>query len=271
MAGTYIDGPNPLPISQLSMEVARGRYDNMVSVNKFGRNIEIDSGVTADIWDGGHTVASGGVSLIWVAPTAARTHQITSDSTNDTSAGTGARTIRIYGLTDWDTKEVSEDITMNGTSNVATTNDYVIIYRMKVLTKGASGPNVGTITATANTDSTITAQIRAGQGQTQMAIFGIPSVQDAYIFQYYFAANKSGGVAGGCDVALMVNPEPDTELTGFLHKHTLGVNTTGSSHANHTFNPPFKVEGPAIIKVHGDSGVNDIDVSAGFDLVCVDR
>jgi hypothetical protein len=73
------------------VRAALGHYPNIKGVNKFGRNIEIDSSVTADIWDGGYTVASGGVSLIWVAPTAARTHTIASTDANDTAGGTGAR------------------------------------------------------------------------------------------------------------------------------------------------------------------------------------
>lgn len=262
MRGGRIEGSDAFLLA-----ISQGHVPEVTCVNKFGRNIEIDSGVAADVWDGGHTVASGGVSLTWVAPTASRVHQIVSTATSDASGDVGAKTIQVYGLTDWDTPEISEVITMNGTTNVPTTNSYVIIHRIKVLTKGTSGPNVGTITATADTDGTITAQVRAGQGQTQMAIYGIPSTRSAYMIQYYFSVNKSGGTAGGVDISLLVNPEPDVEETTFVHKHTLGVMTTGNSHTDHAFKPPFRVPGPAIIKIHGHSGANNLDVSAGFDLV----
>lgn len=252
-----------------ALDVARGLVSGITSENKFGRNIEVDSGVTADIWDGGHTVGSGGVSLIWVAPTAARTHTIASSDANDTSGGTGARTVRIWGLTGWGVAEANEDVTMNTGSPPVTSNSYVIIHRMQVLTKGATNVNIGTITATATTDSTITAQIRPSQGQTQMAIYGIPSTQTAYVGHFYGAANKAGGAAGLLDFQLSFNPEPDAELTNFLVKHTFGIQTVGTSALTNTYETYKTFAGPGILKVQAISGTNDMDVSAGFDFFLV--
>ena len=63
---------------------------------------------------------------------------------------------------DWDTPETSITVTMDGTTNVALPS-LVIINRMQVVTKGAaSGPNAGIIKATADTDGTISSQIRVG-------------------------------------------------------------------------------------------------------------
>lgn len=267
-----VDSSGRLHTSDAMLGIARGNVAGMSSVNKFGRNIEVDSGTSADVWDGGK--ATNGVSLIWVAPTQARIHNIVSSSASDDGdpAGVGARTIRIYGLTDWDTKETSEDITLNGTTNVATSNSYVIIHRMRVLTKGATSVNVGNISATAATDATVTAQILANEGQTQMAIYGIPSNQTAYLYSYYASMNKSGGaLAGLVDVSLRVNPEPDVELTNFLVRHTVGLQTVGTSAYNHEFKFPKPLAGPAILKAQVASGTNDMDVSAGFDLVLVDN
>jgi len=251
------------------LAVPAGQASTLTGVNKYGRNIEIDSAVTADIWDGGKTVASGGVSLIWVAPTAARIHQLVSTSASDAAAGVGARTIQIYGLTSWTTAETSEVITMNGTTDVPTVNAYVIIHRMKVLTKGATSSNVGVITATADTDSTVTALISALRGQTLMAIYGISSVETAYMGAVYATANKSGGAAALVDVTLLVNPEPDAELTNYLEKQTFGLSTAGTSAWILPYYTPKKITGPAIIKIQATSGTNDMDVSAGFDIIKV--
>jgi len=250
------------------VEVPAGNVTGVTSVNKFGRSTNVDSGIDTDIHDQAN--ASDDID-IWVAPTQARTHQIASTSSDDDGSpvGAGARTIRVFGLTDWDTAEVSEDITMNGTSNVATSNSYVIIHRMRVLTKGATSSNVGTITATADTDGTITAQIGAGNGQTLMAVYGIPSVQTGYMTNYWASFNKSGGGSGRVDVSLLSNPEPDSELTNFLVKNTQSILDKANSQFQFNFNPYFKIPGPAIVKVQGNGSTNNLDVSAGFDIILV--
>jgi hypothetical protein len=141
---------------------------------------------------------------------------------------------------------------------------------MRVTAYGASGPNVGTITATAASDATVTAQINPLEGQTQMAIYGVPSTKTAYMTSYYAAIHEAGGTpstAESVDITLKVNPVPDSALLGFLVKHTLGVSTTGSTYFQHAFKPYFKVTGPAIIKVQGLASGADLDVSAGFDLI----
>jgi len=264
-----------VPSSPSLLEIAQGKVTGHSTVNKFGRNIEIDNNVTADVWDGGHTLTSGGVSLIWVAPTQARIHQIASSSNNDSDSGgdnpqsDGARTIQVAGLINWDTAEITESITLDGTTVVSTTNSYVIIHRAFVLTKGgnASGPNVGPITMTAATDGTVTALIRAGQGETQMSIYGVPSTQVLYVGRFYGNVNKSGGAAGLIDASLRVNPNPDVELINFLVKHTFGLQTVGTSALTINYYVPKKFEGPAIVKIQVDSGTNDMDVSAGIDAV----
>ncbi len=254
--------------TDFDIETTGGNVLGFSHTNKFGRNIQVDSGITADIWDGGHT---GDVSLIWVAPTQARKHDFKSSSGDDASGGLGARTVRFFGLPDWDTKETSEVITMNGTNNVATTNDYVIIHRIQVLTKGGTSSNVGVITATAQTDNTITAQIRAGQGQTQMSIMGVASTQTCFIGRVYGDVNKAGGATGLIDMSLMVNPEPDAELTNFNVLHTFGLQTVGTSALSIIFTSPKTFKGPGIIKIQSISGTNNMDVSAGFDTVLRDN
>jgi hypothetical protein len=254
--------------SDLMLEGPRGNITGISCINKFGRSTNVDSGVITDIWDRANATDD---QDIWIAPTQARIHNIASSSASDDGdpAGVGARTLRVYGLTGWGTAETNEEITLNGTTNVATSNSYVIIHRMEVLTKGATNVNVGTITATAVTDATVTAQINAGQGQTQMAIYGIPSVQTAYLTNYYASFNKSAGATGGVDLSLRVNPEPDSELINSVVKHTQSVFSTGNSHFLHKFGPYLKIVGPAIIRVQGTGGANDLDVSSGFDLILI--
>lgn len=248
------------------LEVSRGNITGMSSINKYGKATNCDNGIITDVWDRANSTDD---QDIWVAPTQARVHQIVSSSTDDASGGLGARTLRIYGLTSWSTKETSEDITMNGTTNVATSNSYVIIYRMQVLTKGSSGPNVGTITATADTDSTVTAQIEATNGQTLMCIFAIPSIQTAYIPSMQFSLIKNASAEA--EVRLVVNPEPDAELTGFIVKHIRGIQGAGTSYVESNFGAPIKIIGPAIVKLQADASSNNVNVSGSLSILIEDN
>jgi len=269
MAVPYQTTGLPYPASNeypldFHLEVARKNVSGMDDVGKFGRNIEIDIGNTADIWDGGN---QGNISLIWVPPTTARAHVIASTNANDTDGGTGLRTVRVYGLTAWDGDFVSEDLTMNTGTPPTTINDYVIIHRMQALTWGSAGPNIGVVTATANTDATVTALMRVGEGQSQMAIFGVPGGRTAYMTRLYANLNRNGGSAtGGMDVALKLNPIPDSQLLGYITKHTFSVNMAGTS----AFSIPHVslrvYDGPCILKIQATSDTNNLDLSAGFDL-----
>ena len=217
-----------------------------------------------DVWDRADATPT---QQIYTAPTAARIHDIVSGSASDDSGGVGANTIRIYGLKSWTTAEVTEDMTLNGTTNVATSNSYVIINRMRVLTKGATDVNVGVISATARSDSTISAVILAGEGETHMGIMGISSLEDAYLSSYYGGINAGQAAAQTIKYSILYNPEPDSELLNFVTRvPARGVQSTGGSFKTWPFNPPLKIAGPAIIKISGIGSQADIDGSGGFSM-----
>ena len=88
-----------------------GEDPSILAVNKFGRNTDVDSAAAEDVWDGGG---------IWVAPTAARVHNLVSADAADDAAGTGAQTVLVTGL-DGTWTETSETVTMDGITPVATT------------------------------------------------------------------------------------------------------------------------------------------------------
>lgn len=257
--------------SDYFLEIAAGErvlLNRISHVNKFGHAPNGAQGVDTDVWDRADSTPT---QSIWVAPTQARAHTIASTDEGDTGGGAGARTIRIYGLTGWDSVETSEDIIMNTGSPPVTDKAYVIIHRMKVLTKGPTKANIGTITATAAIDGTITAVILPGQGQTQMAVYGIPSTQIAYMTSYYASIPISETAGDGIKIILRVNPEPHAELLNFLVKHTKGLINTGTSDLIHYFKPYFKISGPAIIKIQAIAESVDTDISAGFDLILVNN
>lgn len=269
------DGTIPSAVDVVAdyfINVAQGNIEGTTSVNKFGRSTNVDSSVDTDIWDRANATDD---QDIWVAPVQARVHNIASDNAADDGSpvGNGARTIRVFGLPDWNSAEVSEDIVLDGVANVATVNSYVIIHRMRVLTSGTSGPNVGTITATAVTDGTVTAQINPSEGQTQMAIYGIPSTQTAYMTQFYASILRAnlGATVSFADLRLLFNPQPDDNTNTYLVKHSIGVGSNGNNPFYHPYQPYNRFSGPGVLKLQASGSANNLDISAGFDLILVDN
>lgn len=253
-------------LTEFDVEVARGKVAGWSKVNKFGYALDCDSGVPTDIWDG----ADGATSTdVWVPPTDARVHNIVSASALDAAAGTGMRTLQISGLTSWDTAEVSEVVVLNGVVNVATVNSYVIIHRMVGITFGLSEANAGIITATAVIDATITAAIQVGEGQTLMAIYGVPSTQTIFI-----RILKASVVRTGASVVLigrlLVRLNADASDAGWVTKERKRFTETLPWDPN--INDPVKsFVGPCIVKLQVEATVNGTEVAGGFDAFVVDN
>lgn len=250
--------PNP------ALEIARGNVAGITIEHKFGRNPDIDTGTDPeDIWDAGG---------IWIAPTTARTHQLASTSINDDTDGggtnAGARTIRIFGLGSSFALQ-QEDLTLDGTTNVATASTYTMIYRLQILTAGATGSNEGVITATADTDGTVTAQINIGNNQTGMAIYQIPAGKKGFLVNFYGSLADSGGQGANVDIQLLVQPTGGV----FNVKQFHGLTNSGAAHFNHIFPVPFPANGldaKDTIKMQAKTtSANDAVVSAGFDIILV--
>ncbi len=154
-----------------NLEIAKGNVADHQLLSVIGYNTDVDAASAEDIWPNGGD---------FVPPTTARLHNIVSDSANDTSAGTGARTVEIRGIGSSGAEAV-DTVTMNGTSNVATILTFTAINNLRVLTSGTGLVNAGTITATAQTDSTITATIPAGIGKSASSVYQVPQWCRAYL------------------------------------------------------------------------------------------
>lgn len=241
---------SPVDVNALDhcLEVAAGTISGSSALNKFGRNADVDIGAE-DIWTQGGD---------WIAPTTARVHAIVSSSASDTSAGTGARTVEVQGL-DAAFAMQTETVTLNGVTPVNTVGSYNIIHRMIVKTAGSGGYNVGTITATAATDATVTAAIAPLTNQTLMAIWQVPASKTFFLKRYYASVN--GSVAVHADIELWAKPFGET----WQLKHIIGVDSEGSGIVDMKFCPPMKFTEKTIIRMRATSGTNNNDISAGFD------
>lgn len=118
-------------------------------------------------------------------PASAATVNIVSDSTSDTSAGVGARTLLLEGLdTSW--AAVSETITMNGTTAAVSVNSYIRINKITAKTFGTTGTTVGNIKVYSGYK--IYSRILAGQTESQNAIYSVPAGKFAVLKSWSFSA-----------------------------------------------------------------------------------
>ena len=240
-------------------DLALGNIQGHSAVVKFGAAPSGLQITATDIWERSDSAAT---QQIWLAPTAKRVHTLASNNGGDNGA-----VIRVWGLPDWDTKETYQDITLpNGT-----TSGEVIIHRMKLLQTAAHKTLLGTVTATAADDATITAVILPGNGQTEMAIYGVPSVQRALLWSWYAHIDKAIGAAASADFTIRVNEAPNLQTTGYIRKADIATQSTGSSSLVKILHVPQLFAGPCIIKVQGVASAADVDADAGFSLELVDN
>ena len=128
-------------------------------------------------------------------PTAAYKLNVASTSANDTSNGTGARTLYIEGL-DSNYDVITEAVTLAGITPVSTANSYLRVNTVFVVTTGASdahnvGYNIGTITLTQQTSGYVVDRIEAGFGMARKLLYTVPRGYSATIMNTNVSVDKS--------------------------------------------------------------------------------
>lgn len=177
------------------IEISQGKFTDQFLVSKYGYNGDVDA--AEDIWDGGGTYTgfpTGSAELV----------QVISSDVNDTSAGTGCRTFKIFGLdANYDLQE--ETITLAGTSGADSTNTYLRVNRGYCVTAGSTGTNAGAITIRhKTTTANVFAVITAGYGQTQVTAYTVPAGYTCYIKRY--DASMFDTTANSAVLAIWVRP-----------------------------------------------------------------
>lgn len=199
-------------------EVAAGKRDGRTTWDKFGFNNDIDAGAA-------EVVASFGGT--YTPMTSSGVLTVVSTSANDTSGGTGARTIKIIGPAGADRISVTEEVTMNGTTSVDTSNEFWGVNRVEVESAGSLTYNAGDINITdpsANTQ----AQIPAEAAITQQAIFHTQNNHRFIIDGVFFVLNKISG--GGSPRATIrgYEYESDRDVRYLKYKFTIDSSVQNS-------------------------------------------
>jgi hypothetical protein len=169
--GAAISSSNPLPTAGVSPDFLIAASAGLIP----GASVAYVVGHVA-----GLAQASGPVDVceqgeIYPFLSAASTMSIVSASANDTeSGGTGAQVLEIEGL-DLNYNPISETLNITGTTPVTSTNSYLRINEFGVIQAGTNMMNVGDITMTATSNSSIQGIIRAGIGDSQQAVYTVPA------------------------------------------------------------------------------------------------
>lgn len=240
-------------------DVASGKIEGHSAINKFGHNPLASSG--DDVW------AGGGAYEFY--PITAQAMEVRSTDADDTDGGAGARTLLVYGLNEtWD--EVSETLTLNGTTPVPLQNTYLRMYRGVVLTAGATETNEGNIVVE-NSTGTEAINITALDGQTQQTIFTIPRGKSAYFIKGYvgLADDDKNGEVAEFQWQLRLN---NGEIGAWAVKGEIGLNNIGSSYWQYQYGVPAGIiPEKSDIRMRVISSTTPLGVVGGYDLVLVDN
>ena len=243
------------------LQIARGQIAWHNPLFKFGNNPSVGNTLET-IW------AEGG---LYSYLTAATVLKVSSSSTDDTSAGTGARTVQLYGL-DGDYNEINELVTLNGQTAVNTTQSFLRINRMVVRSAGSGGANAGVIYAGTGTVTTgVPANVYAsvngvtGANQSLMALWTVPAGYTAYLLQYDISNGTSSQTPAVCKLILAVRPYGEVFQSKDVKSLTTGM------HVEETFAIPQKFTEKSDIEVRAISSSASVsfDISAAFEIVYI--
>ena len=242
------------------LQVARGQVAYHKSVYKFGNNAAVADS-TETIWQQG-----GLYSYL----SAASVLKVSSSSANDTSAGTGARTVELFGL-DGDYNEINELVTLNGQTAVNTTQSYLRINRMVVRSAGSGGYNAGIVYAGTGTVTTgVPANIYAtingdGSNQTLMALWTVPAGYTAYLMQYDVSNGTTSNTPAVCKLLLVARPPGEVFQSKDVKSLTTGM------HIENTLVVPLKFAEKTDIEARAVSSSNSVtfDISAAFEIIYI--
>jgi len=157
MAKHYID--------DFKLNLSRGLVQGATQVHVLGYNPDIDTGTDPE------TVWVTGGQYPWAALNTAAKLYLSSDSASDTCqvtiTGLGANFVQII-----------ETITLNGTTAVATTNNFI-----RINDAYTSAVNVGTVSMRiGSAGGAVVDSIAAGYGQNTTGIFTVPAGKIGYLY-----------------------------------------------------------------------------------------
>lgn len=237
------------------LQVARGHVRGHRVIHVFGYNPDVDSGVEETVW------TAGGLYQHLASPTQLT---VSSGSANDTSAGTGARTVRIEGINGTGIEHI-ETVTLNGQTPVTTEFQYTEINAVQVMTVGSGGSNagaiyVGTGTVTLGVPETTIGHILAGDNNSQIGHYEVPKGYIGYLVR---GSISSGTESSGYVVGKLKVRRPDNVII------TAATVTFSTGLVEYEFEYPVKLEENSCVFANALTNKNNEHISSYFQIVLI--
>jgi len=237
------------------LQVSRGQIPWHQSYTVFGYNADVDTDLET-VWPYGGILGY---------PSAALQLSVSSSSADDTSNGTGARTVYLEGL-DANHNVVSETVTLNGQTAVTTTKSYLHINNCYVATAGSLDSAAGTIyfgtgTVTAGVPATVYDVIQFNYNSRITGSFTVPAGYTAYLSQGLFSSGQASGT-GPVTGRLMTRGTDDI-------RRTAAVTTVNNSVADYVFEFPVAVPEKTTLEAQATGTGNNNACSSMFIFVLI--
>ena len=238
------------------LQVARGQVAWHSVVHVFGYNPDVDSAAEETVWTAGGILGH---------PASPAIMTVSSTSANDTSNGTGARTIFILGVNGTG-GYASEVVTLNGQTAVNTVNAYDSIERVTVLTVGSGGVNAGNInigtgTVTAGVPATIYGQVYVGENNSLMGHWTCPAGYTGYMISGSISSSTEQG-ANYITGRLKLRGVDDVIRTA-------AIVTFSNNVASFEFDYPIKINAGECVTATVKSTADNEVVSSYFQILLV--
>ena len=237
------------------LQVARGQIQGHRNVTVFGFNPDVDT-TQVSVWP---------LPSLITFPASAIQMTVSSSSANDTSAGTGARTVVVQGL-DANYNEVTETVTMNGQTAVTMTASLLRVNYAYVVTAGsgnsaAGNIYIGTGTVTSGVPATVYDIIKLDYNNTTTGSYTVPAGYTAYVSQGLFSAGQASG-STQVEGRLLTRGTNNIRMTAALTTLNNGV-------ANYVFEYPLAVPEKTTIEATAIGSANNNGVSSMFIILLV--
>jgi len=207
---------------------------------------------------------------------------VVSASAADDDGSTGATAVRVTYL-DEEFNQYTEDVTMNGTSEVEMTEQTIsFVQKAEVISSGTGLAAAGAITIADVTGGGVHAVIDAGQKESGNCTWKIPAGHTGYIHGFWYDIDAVAAGQGTAEIALQVahaesSGVANSETWRTIAKVTVVENdndvvaaTGGNANNTGSFsfpgNVPFVVPAKAMVRLAGKAHSTAVAATCGFSM-----